>query len=492
MTSLRLALAQVLVFSGVMVPWVLMAKVPAFGQRVTCGELLVPLPRQISTEAPPAVETFTYTWTRGGKSGSEDRFDPRQLWEEEQRLGKWTDDAGNTYELVQPQSVVESFKSGFEDKYIRPMPHVLKEEYQANRKEVGKLSRKEFPEWLTDWTGKSFGKPQQVRAMGAVRQALIAEAEDMVALIFFLRSNPNDPYALLITTPNDPPKAWKGMLTRAVSGIAPAPKLTRSNQKQEGWSTVEKPPYRVLSNLPRQYAKFVDVLLTDMQQMRKIYTSYIPEPRGTKVPISVIRVFATPEDYRAYSGAGEEWSAGVFSSTHRELVVMGDTDSGSRKEQGERIRSTTFHEGFHQYLFCITPPNSVVPLWFNEGHATFFETFKRSGKGAKPELSPRLEGVRMDPRFCSPDGLKRLMDFSYEEFYHAENRMAAYASSWLLVHWLRTEAPKPLEATLNHYYKWLCRGKTHEEAMEKVYTPEVLKEISDGLLQFLEKRQYKP
>lgn len=491
-TSLRFAFAQVLVVSGVMVPWMLTAKVPAFAQRVTCDALQIPLPKQISNEAPPAVETFTYTWTRGGESGTEDRFDPRQLWEAEQRLGKWTDDAGNTYELVQPQSVIDSFEIGFESKYSNPMAHVLKEEYKENRREVGKLARKDLPEWLEDWTGKSFGKPQQVRAMGAVHQALIAEADDMVALVFFLRADQNQAYALLITTPNDPPKAWKGMLTRAISGIAPASKLLKSNRKQEGWNTVEKPPYRVLSNLPSQYAKFVDKLLLDMQQMRKIYTTYIPEPKQTKVPISVIRVFATPEEYHAYAGAGDEWSAGVFSSTHRELVVMGDTTSGSKKEQAEDIRMVTFHEGFHQYLFSITPPNVDVPLWFNEGHATFFETFKRLGKKAKPEISPRLEGVRRDPRFCSAEGLKRLMNFSREEFYHEENRMAAYNTSWMLVHWLRAEAPKPLGATLNQYYQLLCKEKTHKEAMEKVYTPEVLEQISDGLREFLNKHQYKP
>lgn len=489
---LRSALTPVLVVSGVLVPWMVLAKVPAFAQRVTCGELQVPLPGQISNEAPPAVETFTYTWTRGGESGTEDRFDPRQLWEAEQRLGKWTDHEGNTYELVQPQSVVDSFEVGFEQKYSNPAPHVLKEEYKANRREVGKLARKDLPEWLKDWTGKTFGKPQQVRAMGAVRQALIAEAEGMAALIFFLRSDQNQPYALLVTTPKDPPRAWKGTLTRAVGGIAPASKLLKSNRKQEGWNTVEKPPYRVLSNLPGQYAKFVERLLTEMRQMRKIYTTYIPEPSRMKVPVSVIRIFATPEEYHAYAGAGDEWSAGVFSSTHRELVVMGDTTSGSKKEQAEDIRMVTFHEGFHQYLFSITPPNVEVPLWFNEGHATFFETFRRAGKGAGPEPSRRLEDVRRDPRFCSPEGLERLMNFSREAFYQEENRMTAYASSWLLVHWLRTEAPKPLEATLNQYYHLLCEEKTHAEAMEEVYTPEVLAEISKGLREFLRTHRYKP
>lgn len=469
------------------------ARVPTLNQRITCESLRIPLPKDASKEAPAAVETFTYTWTRGNKSGTDERFDPRQLWEAEQRLGKWTDGAGNTYELVQPQSVIESFDKGFEGKYAQLMPHVLKEEYALNRKKVGKLSRKELPQWLDDWTGKAFGAPQRLKPMGAVAQAMFATSDGMAALIFYLKAAPNRPYVLLVTTPNEAPNAWKMPLSRALSGIAPAGKQRLpAAEETGGWTTIEKPPYRVLSNLPKQYAKFLNTLLLNMQQMRKTYAAYIPEPKNQKVPVSVIRVFATPEEYHAYAGAGEEWSSGVFSSTHRELVVMGDVENDSMKSQKEDIRKVTFHEGFHQYLFSISPPATRLPLWFNEGHATFFETFKLTSKGPKPELSYRLEEVRRDPRFCSPEGLALLMRFDHEIFYHEKNRTAAYASSWLLVHWLRTEAPKALEATLNQYYQLICKGKSLEEAQEKLYPPEVLQQISEGLIDFLNRQEYRP
>lgn len=476
-----------------LLPCLLTAKVPQFNQRITCGPLRLPLPKGVSQEAPPAVETFTYTWTRGDKSGTDERYDPRQLWEAEQRLGKWTDDSGNTYELVAPTSVIDAFDRGFENKYAQLMPHVLKEEYALNRKKVGKLVAKRLPQWLNDWTDKSFSAPQKLKPMSAVRQALFAEASDMVALIIYLKNDPNQPYVLFITTPNDAPSAWKTPLTRALSGFADAGKqLKGTQQRVDGWQTLEQPPYRLYSNLPKQQTKFLNTLLLNMQQMRKVYTTYLPEPKNLKVPTSVIRVFGSPEEYRAYVGEQLEWSAGLFSTTHRELVVMGNAEEQSKDKQKDDIRSTTFHEGFHQYLFLITPPTVTVPIWFNEGHATFFETFERTRNGAKPALSPRLKQVQQDPRFCSPEGLALLMSFNPQLFYHEKNRSAAYASAWVLVHWLRAEAPKDLAATLNDYYRLLCKGKTPEVARETIYTPDVLERISEGLMRFLEKKDYTP
>lgn len=486
---------RLLLISGCLLPALLVAKVPAFAQRITCDSLRIPLPKGIATEAPPAVETFTYTFQRGRQSGTEERYDPRQLWEQEQRLGKWSDDNGNIYELLAPKSVIEAFDKGFEEKYTQLMPHVLKEEYDLNRKKVGKLSRKKLPQWLNDWTGEAFSPPQQLKAMGALRQALFAESSTFAALIFFLKSTPNQPYVLLIHTPNDPPSAWKTPLSRALAGIAPVGKQLKSHTEAQidGWQILEKPPYRIYSNLPKQHARFLNTLLVNMVQMRQVYTTYLPEPKRLKVPISVIRVFASPEEYRAYVGDNLEWSAGCFSSTHRELVVMGDAEEESKDKQKEDIRSTTFHEGFHQYLFLISPPTVEIPLWFNEGHATFFETFMLTRNGPKPQLSPRINEVQTDSRFCTPEGLALLISFKRDIFYHPKNRTAAYASSWLLVHWLYTEASESLRGTLNDYYRLLCKGKTPEEAQTAVFTPDILEQISTGLFRFLEKHSdYSP
>jgi hypothetical protein len=485
----------------VLLPLIAWAKVPALDRRVTCDKLQIPLPKTITQEAAPPVEVFTYKWMRGKESGTEERYDPRQLWEAEQRLGMWSDGAGNTYELVKPMSRLDSFRRGIETSYRQDMYHVLKEEYKQNRKEVGKVAQKELPAWLEDWTGELFYKPQSLRAMGAVGKAMLVPARERVALLFFLRKEPNQPYALIIKSAEDEPSAWKGTLTRALGSIAFTSKLRPAQTTQDGWNKISGKHYHVLSNLPKSYEKFQRSLLNDMEAMRTVYTKYIPEPKKMKIPESVIRLFATPEEYHAYAGAGDEWSSGVFSTTHRELVVMGNIEAGSKAEQKDEIQRVTFHEGTHQYLFSITPPATRIPIWFNEGHATFFETFtlkSTTGPGNKrkftgePHLSPRLQVVQRDIRFCSAQGLAKLMSFSHEEFYLEQHRDAAYASAWVIVHWLRTEAPKELSQTLNRYFALICKGKAAQEAAAQVYTPEVLEQIAQGLMEFLESNEYTP
>lgn len=482
-------------------PWSAWAKVPMMDRRVTCDQLQLPLPKSIKQEAAPPVETFTYKWVRGKESGTEERYDPRQLWEAEQRLGIWSDAQGNAYELVKPLTRLDSFRKGIETVYQQNMYHVLKEEYKQNRKEVGKVAKKELPAWLEDWTGELFYKPQPLRAIGAVGQAMMVPACERVALIFYLRKEPNQPYALIIKTATDEPTAWKSTLTRALGSIAFTSKLRPAQTKQEGWNTLSGKHYQVLSDLPKSYSAFQRKLLDNMEAMRTVYTQYIPEPKKMKVPTSVIRLFATPEAYHAYAGSGDEWSSGVFSTTHRELVVMGNVEAGSKDEQKDDIQRVTFHEGTHQYLFSITPPATRIPIWFNEGHATFFETFslktttgpgKRRKVTGTPHLSPRLLVVQHNAQFCSPAGLATLMSFSHEAFYQEQHRDAAYATAWVLVHWLRTEAPEELAQTLNQYYALICKGKSQEEANRQVYSPAILAQISEGLMAFLEDNEYTP
>ena len=92
-----------------------------------------------------------------------------------------------------------------------------------------------------------------------------------------------------------------------------------------------------------------------------------------------------------------EWSAGHFSALQRELVVMGDAEEDDRERRRDDIRSTTFHEGWHQYLFLITPGNAAVPIWFNEGHATFFDA-----TGAPSPAPPAAATPPARPRPSAP------------------------------------------------------------------------------------------
>ncbi len=461
----------------------LAAAVPAFDQAVPCPPLRLRLPK-VEAQPIPALEAYRFVARLPDGSAKEfDAYPPEMLWRREQRLGAWMDAEGNRYELAAPKRLLGG-----------PYPRavVTREEYDAAQRQAGAFGPSALGDWLGAWVGGACGKPQRLRPLGAVRMALFAEVGGKAAaLVFTLKDDPAQPYALIVTPAGGPPAAWRAPLSRALAGFgAQGRGLSGQETAVDGWVTLERAPYRVHTDLPRRDRKWLESLLADMLAIRRAYAQAFPEPSDAKPPISVIRVFADPAAYRAYAGEGLEGSAGHFSSLNRELVVMGDAEEESNRRRRDEIRSIAFHEGFHQYLFLITPPLAAVPTWFNEGHATYFETFRVRGGAAKPTLSPRLEIARRATGLRSAEGLARLLAYSQETFYAQAND--CYAVAWLLVHWLRTEAPPDLAKTLDAYYALICEGKSQLEANQAVYPPQTLARIAEGLAAYLGKHAWEP
>ena len=455
----------------------LQSAVPQFSENVACEPIRIRLPKGVEATPTPPLESYRFMSQKPDGSVIEfDAFDPEQLWRRDQRLGAWVDKDGNRYELVAPKSR----RGG-------PYPRTLvtREEYDKVQERTGTLKPSALGMWIGEWTGATCGKPQALRPVGGIRLAQFAEAGNAAVLVFFLKDTPQQPYALIITPSADPPARWRTPLQRALAGFASAGRgLSGTAQAAGGWITLDKPPYRLHTDLPKRDRKWLDTLLADMTAIRAAYTQALPEPKGTKIPTSVIRVFANPDEYRAHSGEGMEWSSGHFSSLERELVVMGDSGEEDRERRREDIRSITFHEGWHQYLFLITPGNAAVPIWFNEGHATFFETFTVKGGRAVPGPSRRRAQARQAVALRSPTGLRKLLDMSQEEFYSGSIG-DHYAVAWAIVSYLRTDAPDSLKSLLNDYYALLCKRKTQLEANDAIFTSETLRAISDGLEEYL-------
>ena len=453
------------------------AAVPQFSENVACEPIRIRLPKGAEATPTPPLESYRFMSQKPDGSVTEfDAFDPEQLWRRDQRLGAWADKDGNRYELVAPKSR----RGG-------PYPRTLvtREEYDKVQERTGTLKPSALGMWIGEWTGATCGKPQALRPVGGIRLAQFAEAGNAAVLVFFLKDTPQQPYALIITPSADPPARWRTPLQRALAGFAASGSgLSGTAQAAGGWITLDKPPYRLHTDLPKRDRKWLDTLLADMTAIRAAYTQALPEPKGTKIPTSVIRVFANPDEYRAHSGEGMEWSSGHFSSLERELVVMGDSGEDDRERRREDIRSITFHEGWHQYLFLITPGNAAVPIWFNEGHATFFETFTVKGGRAVPGPSRRRAQARQAVALRSPTGLRKLLDMSQEEFYSGSIG-DHYAVAWALVSYLRTDAPDSLKSLLNDYYALLCKRKTQLEANDAIFTSETLRAIADGLEDYL-------
>lgn len=461
------------------------ASIPSFTTNVNIDGIRFRLPSNAAKQADEALETFRYWRQIPGQPKEElECYQPDQLWRIEQHKGLWEDKDENSYELVKPFSrkkVVDISSTGRQ--------HATREEYDQVYKD-SVLERSDLVGWILDWTGEEASKPSKLKGSGSVLGGFFYTTDTYAILILYFRADRDQPYVLIVKPNETEPERWKSTLSRAMSGFSMNKGKSLSSNSNEkvvkgGWYSIEKPPYRIHTDLAQKNRKSLNDLLNEIQVIRKEYTKLFPEPYGTEIPTSVIRIFSDPDDYREYVGPDHQWSSGLFSTTHRELLVRAD-DEDKGKERKDEIREIAFHEGWHQYFFLITPAGSGVPIWFNEGFATYFETFRVSNKVARPRKSRRASQALALTHMQTVEGLKTFMRCTNEDFY-GPNRLDYYAMAWAITATIINSKDPLLKGTLQAYYKELLNGLSPEEAREKIFTDEVLEALSDALPKYLKR-----
>lgn len=474
---------RALLLSLLLLPLLLMgSSIPNLSSATDAEGIRIRLPANAAKQADEALETFRYWRQMPGQPKEElECYNPDQLWRIEQHKGLWEDKDGNTYELVKPFSrkkVVDISSTGRE--------HATREEYDQVY-EAATVERSDLAGWIEDWTEETSSSPDKLKGAGAVLGGFFCSTDTYAILIFYFRADRDQPYMLIVKPSETDPAKWKSTLSRAMSSFAiNRGRSLGSNEKvaKGGWYSIEKPPYRIHTNLAQKNRKSLNDLLNEIQLVRKEYTKLFPEPYGTDIPTSVIRIFSDPEEYREYVGPDHQWSSGLFSTTHRELLVRAD-DEDKGKERKDEIREIAFHEGWHQYFFLITPAGSGVPIWFNEGFATYFETFRVSNRTARPRKSKRASQALALTHMQTVEGLKTFMSCTTDDFY-GPNRLDYYAMAWAITATIVNSKDPLLKGTLQAYYKELI-ATSPEAAREKIFTDEVLTALSEELPKFLKK-----
>jgi len=178
-------------------------------------------------------------------------------------------------------------------------------------------------------------------------------------------------------------------------------------------------------------------LESDLEPMRAAYAVLVPPPQPIRA-VGVIRIFADQEEYTRYVGEAYAWSAGLWNEGRGELVIR-PVEQGRYDRVRERVMRTIYHEAFHQYLSLATQPLRAC-VWFNEGHAVFFEyaDLQRGNVSFRESESyvPLAAGLP----------LEALFSMNYAFFYSGtdDQRRQRYATAWALVYYLRrSEAADP-------------------------------------------------
>lgn len=424
-------------------------------------------------------KTYAYTYTRGGVSSHIDLFDPHELWYAAQHAGQWRDREGNRMILG---------RATRREPEIPPLAggkHVKREAFDAALAagdaglEADRADDPALAAWVAAFTGTSPEAPRRLRAPFRLQDAAYVPTDDAGKLVYLFRAKTRLPdgkaapsewfcLCLELAGKTPPAKARQAVETFFLPSVSALPRAAtafsrerkelrapgagtaaekipdsparaaakKSIANMKGWWFAETPEYLFLSDIRSALGKnLVRTLRRTLPAYRAALAKLVP-PFSNRLDANVVRIFEKEADYKRAVGEGHEWSCGVWSPMHRELMIH-----AQGKDLGKTMEIIR-HEGFHQYLFYA---NDMIEnaMWYNEGHAVFCECAEISARGrvSFPEnrrvrhLEQSLdEAARILPELLRADAAA---------FYAPSDarRQLNYTAAWALVYFLRKGAP---------------------------------------------------
>jgi len=456
-----------------------------------------------ATSAPlelPKAESFMVT-SRSGERRMEDRFDTFDLWVSQTIRGRWRDASGNVFYIARLAERPPSDPAGT----VRTRADFLARQADAPFDPDNASHRDEavFAVAPSDLGHPVRPRRSQRRNMlkifsypstndhvfaAAFRPRSPERGEKTDWYLALLEATPEEsadeafrrfdedfldhvsvPAARARTTPaSSPPGA---SATRALKSNLPTEadllrEAIRSNvANYDDWHFASADDVVVIDDLDdSSRATFVASLTNSLPRLRRAYAACVPSAISATNQLAVVRVFATREEYLAYVGVQHKWTAALWDSLHRELVLY------LPMEGTQDLLHTVWHEAFHQYLAYAAALVTAAP-WFNEGHAEMFERSHLDRKGnvtfdKDPEASAYINAYARE----LADMLPAFFALDYDEFYGGtqEEIVARYRLAWSIAYFLEVGAPKlrfqPFANLRRDYVKALVDTRSMEEA----------------------------
>lgn len=457
----------------------------------------------------PPVQTFTYTGTQGTESFRRDLFDARELWYASQQAGQWRDESGNLLILGKPTHQLPDVPTD--------LPHVAREDFEKALSQPAAAfapdSIKSLTAWVNTFAGSRSTTSEVVRLPpgGATRSVRFTFQNPMwLAYAFQIsqrqpdgRMSPSPWFVAVVgvadgTAMEKVQREFESQFLANVSGIplvgaksvggvraldlsvvgsASATNTVESPSRlsarksianMKDWWFADAHDYIFLSDIRGSTGK---LLIRDLQAnlpaLRAAFARLVP-PMESSGDVSVVRLFENASAYRQYVGPELEWSSGAWIPMRRELVILAQ----------EKDRNTTLriiqHEAFHQYLAYASGVRQHA-LWFNEGHACFFENAQvdRVGRVTIPEGDRAAALMANLPAAAAL--LPALLQADDKAFYQGsdEQRQMNYATAWALVYFLQKGAPATgldrYKTVLPLYLDAIKAGESPAKATESAF-----------------------
>lgn len=461
--------------AGVLFAGTLAAAVPSLkGSAEPAGRSGLKVRAFSGSQAIPAAtpKAERYQWTRGDETGEVMHYIPREIWLQDAWGCQWKDRKGNLLTLATVKALCPD--GDHEDKAV--IEKALAESAASFKEPTN--------ETLATWASQFSEKNVEAAAIkpfaaGGVLEARLVDWQDATRCGAFFKSK--DGVLRFVefrfaqeAKPKDAERLLKTFLANVVVDKS-AKAAGMGGELVEGkWTTVKIPGYVFKTDLPKgQRGAFLKDTSKIMTAMRAAYRRYVPPQRVLKD--CTIRVFATKADYVDYlknnCNGGMLDSIGLWNPDLEELLILTQGKSVSERRETMKILR---HEAFHQYLHYATG-NGNHAMWFNEGHATFFESILYSPKSDTVRFFEDVKDTRVGLVTANPQKyanmLAKILPMSHNEFYGGNLTVVndKYTAAWALTYFLEKGVPSFEELAayrkvLPTYLKETAAGTSASEA----------------------------
>src|SRR2546426_704666 len=212
--------------------------------------------------------------------------------------------------------------------------------------------------------------------------------------------------------------------------------------RSEPWIKVRTAHFALFSNASEQYTVEIGMDLERFREALARLVSGLEINSPLPTSIYVFKHDASFQPYKMRVGLGPANISGAFAA-HRDGNYVGINATPSTDPW-----SVIYHEYVHYFLI-----NNFtdIPLWFNEGTAECFSTFRAAG--GKVEIGRPIDDHVDHLKTGKWIALSDLfaIDACSKDYNEGERQGTFYAESWALVHylaWGRTDAQAHFQAAL--------------------------------------------
>ena len=253
----------------------------------------------------------------------------------------------------------------------------------------------------------------------------------------------------------------------------------------DDWHCTSAEDVLVVDNVgPSVRAPFISSLTNDLPRLRRAYARAVPSALSATNQTAVVRVFRSREEYLAYVGVEQKWTAALWSPVRRELVLY-HPETGT-----EQLLHTVWHEALHQYLAYAGSMIDSSP-WFNEGHAQLFEHSHFDRKG-EIVFDRDVQAAAYMQEYAAEmaQNIPAVLEMDYKAFYDGtqEEVAAKYRLAWAIAYFLEVGAPnvryRPYERLRADYLEALVRTRSMHGATEAVFDGETREAFVSDWLDF--------